>query len=134
MAPPRPIRTWSSTPFAQGPRSPGSPRRVALGSQPAAAPTRASAQPIPHPTAQIVSRSAPTAVAAAPVAEAKISCIQGGPYLAFGVSVQCPDGTVRTATDGKPLALCACGRSTTKPFCNGAHREAAPLLEPPPAV
>ncbi len=45
-----------------------------------------------------------------------------GPYLVSGpLSVVSPDGTRTDFEDGKTAALCRCGASTTKPFCDGTH-------------
>lgn len=35
---------------------------------------------------------------------------------AEGVEFELPD-------DGKPIVLCRCGRSSTKPFCDSTHKE-----------
>jgi CDGSH-type Zn-finger protein len=53
----------------------------------------------------------------------KITCLPNGPYL-----VETPVDVVDAA--GKPfelggkakVALCRCGHSKTKPFCDGAHK------------
>ena len=52
-----------------------------------------------------------------------IKARENGPYKitgpvtvidANGIEYELPD-------DGRPLALCRCGGSTTKPFCDGTH-------------
>ena len=59
--------------------------------------------------------------------EAIVKCTEGGPNLVFGVrKVVKADGTVVDVEDGKPAALCACGRSASKPFCDGSHAKSAP--------
>ena len=43
-----------------------------------------------------------------------------GPYLVQGhVSLIDTDGNAYTVDE--PIALCRCGGSTTKPFCDGTH-------------
>jgi CDGSH-type Zn-finger protein len=34
------------------------------------------------------------------------------------------DGNAWEVEEGRPIALCRCGRSQTKPFCDKSHREA----------
>jgi CDGSH-type Zn-finger protein len=52
----------------------------------------------------------------------KISIRPNGPYLVEGdVEVVDVDGN-KVDTTGRPkFALCRCGGSTTKPFCDGTH-------------
>ncbi|CAB4877632.1 MAG: CDGSH iron-sulfur domain-containing protein [Actinobacteria bacterium] len=33
------------------------------------------------------------------------------------------EGNLLRETNGEPIALCRCGASADKPFCDGAHRE-----------
>jgi CDGSH-type Zn-finger protein len=53
-----------------------------------------------------------------------IRCRENGPLLVQGpVRVVDHLGNAFTATDGKDnVALCRCGQSNTKPFCDGSHR------------
>ncbi|GAA1773881.1 iron-binding protein [Streptomonospora alba] len=45
-----------------------------------------------------------------------------GPILVYGpVDVEMPDGT-RVHSDRVVTALCACGRSRHRPFCDTSHR------------
>lgn len=48
---------------------------------------------------------------------------KNGPYTIKGtVRLVGPDGTVWDDLPAdKPVALCRCGRSGTKPFCDGTH-------------
>jgi CDGSH iron-sulfur domain-containing protein 3 len=47
-----------------------------------------------------------------------------GPYKVTGpVRLVDADGNEFELTDGKAIALCRCGASQTKPFCDRAHRE-----------
>jgi CDGSH-type Zn-finger protein len=52
----------------------------------------------------------------------KITCRPNGPYVVEGdVEIYDPTGA-RVDTTGRPrIALCRCGGSTTKPFCDGTH-------------
>ncbi|MHB1586909.1 MAG: CDGSH iron-sulfur domain-containing protein [Acidiferrobacteraceae bacterium] len=53
---------------------------------------------------------------------AKITMQADGPYLAEDVEVFDKNGKKFRAEPGKPIALCRCGASANKPFCDGAHR------------
>ena len=47
-----------------------------------------------------------------------------GPYKVTGSFVlEDADGN-RYDVEGRPIALCRCGLSENKPFCDGAHSEA----------
>jgi CDGSH-type Zn-finger protein len=47
-----------------------------------------------------------------------------GPYKVTGpVRLLDGDGHEFTVPEGKAIALCRCGRSDDKPFCDRAHRE-----------
>ena len=52
----------------------------------------------------------------------RIRVRQNGPLVISdsGVEIVAPDGTVVVA-DKMPIALCRCGYSLSKPFCDGAH-------------
>jgi 3-phenylpropionate/trans-cinnamate dioxygenase ferredoxin subunit len=53
---------------------------------------------------------------------ATIKVIQNGPYLVQGEDVTAVDWNGATYLIPKrPFALCRCGGSTTKPFCDGTH-------------
>lgn len=50
-----------------------------------------------------------------------IVCAKNGPLLVRGpLTVVASDGETRQGTKG---ALCRCGLSTTKPFCDGSHKD-----------
>jgi len=53
----------------------------------------------------------------------KITCLPNGPYLLSKdeVSLRREDGTTFEARSG--VALCRCGGSANKPFCDGTHRK-----------
>jgi CDGSH-type Zn-finger protein len=53
---------------------------------------------------------------------ATIKVLQNGPYLVQGDDVTAVDWNGATyATPKRPFALCRCGASTNKPFCDGTH-------------
>ena len=53
---------------------------------------------------------------------ATIKVIQNGPYLVQGDDVTAVDWNGASyAIAKRPFALCRCGASTTKPFCDGTH-------------
>ena len=56
---------------------------------------------------------------------ATIKVLQNGPYLVQGDDVTLVDwnGAAYKVTK-RPFALCRCGGSTTKPFCDGTHSKA----------
>jgi CDGSH-type Zn-finger protein len=61
--------------------------------------------------------------AAAPAVEIKVR--DHGPYKVTGpVRLVDAHGTAFDVPAGQPIALCRCGRSATKPFCDRAHRAA----------
>ena len=48
-----------------------------------------------------------------------------GPYKVTGpVRIVDADGGVFEVEEGRPVALCRCGQSKTKPFCDATHKEA----------
>ena len=54
------------------------------------------------------------------MAEVTITVRKDGPYVVSGpVEVRDADGNVYLARER--VALCRCGASTTKPFCDGTH-------------
>lgn len=49
-----------------------------------------------------------------------VKVFPGGPYLLIGdVLLASPDGSVTRRLS--KVALCRCGHSATKPFCDGSH-------------
>ena len=53
--------------------------------------------------------------------EVTITALENGPYLIKGpVTVSDVDGA-EYKTERATIALCRCGGSTTKPFCDGTH-------------
>ncbi|MGB3683695.1 MAG: CDGSH iron-sulfur domain-containing protein [Rubrobacteraceae bacterium] len=56
--------------------------------------------------------------------QTKITAYDNGPYLVSGpVSITDADGN-EYASDKETVALCRCGASTNKPFCDGTHSKA----------
>jgi CDGSH iron-sulfur domain-containing protein 3 len=59
---------------------------------------------------------------AVPTVEIKVR--DDGPYKVTGpVRLVDADGNEFELAEGKAIALCRCGASETKPFCDRAHRE-----------
>jgi len=51
-----------------------------------------------------------------------IKCAPKGPYLLEGpLEITDPEGNVHSIPEGKRAALCRCGASVKKPFCDGTH-------------
>jgi CDGSH-type Zn-finger protein len=51
-----------------------------------------------------------------------ITPYRDGPLLVRGpVRLSRPDGSL-IESDRDPVALCRCGRSKTRPFCDGSHK------------
>jgi CDGSH-type Zn-finger protein len=54
----------------------------------------------------------------------EVTAREDGPYLIPGTCTYTDaDGNEQTTT-GSMIALCRCGHSANKPFCDGAHRKA----------
>lgn len=52
----------------------------------------------------------------------RVIVTEDGPILVYGpVDVEMPDGT-RVPSDRAVTALCVCGRSGRRPFCDTSHR------------
>ncbi len=55
-------------------------------------------------------------------ASVEIKARHNGPYKVTGpIRLIDADGTEYVVPAGEPVALCRCGGSTTKPFCDGTH-------------
>ena len=55
--------------------------------------------------------------------EVTIKVRESGPYLVRGrVTITDAEGNLYTI-EGENVALCRCGGSQTKPFCDGSHKE-----------
>jgi 3-phenylpropionate/trans-cinnamate dioxygenase ferredoxin subunit len=57
------------------------------------------------------------------VADAKITVRNNGPYLVTGIT-QLLDADGNSYPVKETMALCRCGGSTSKPFCEGTHSRA----------
>jgi CDGSH-type Zn-finger protein len=60
----------------------------------------------------------------------KITCLPNGPYL-LDVSADIVDASGKVFdVAGRPkIALCRCGHSKVKPFCDGGHKAASFVAE-----
>jgi CDGSH-type Zn-finger protein len=56
----------------------------------------------------------------APMAQVTIETIKNGPYIVTG-EVKLIDADGNNYPVEKRMALCRCGASTEKPFCDGTH-------------
>ncbi|HOP77660.1 MAG: CDGSH iron-sulfur domain-containing protein [Thermogutta sp.] len=57
------------------------------------------------------------------MAEVTITVRPRGPYLVQGnVRIVDADGNEYPVDPSKPVALCRCGASQKRPFCDGAHK------------
>lgn len=52
---------------------------------------------------------------------AKITVKTNGPYLVEDATIVDGEGRQFPLVAGKPVALCRCGVSAHKPFCDGSH-------------
>ena len=53
----------------------------------------------------------------------EIKASQNGPYVIMGSATYVDaDGNEQT-TPGTAIALCRCGQSSNKPFCDGTHKK-----------
>lgn len=57
------------------------------------------------------------------MAEPTIKVSDNGPYIVSGV-ITVEDGNGNPIETKAQFALCRCGQSATKPFCDGTHRKA----------
>jgi CDGSH-type Zn-finger protein len=56
--------------------------------------------------------------------QVEIKVRDNGPYKVSGpVRLVDPDGGVWHVAEGESIALCRCGLSQTKPFCDRSHRD-----------
>ena len=56
--------------------------------------------------------------------EVVIQPLKNGPYLVKGpVTLVDSQGQPIPSESGEPVALCRCGHSSSKPFCDGSHKK-----------
>lgn len=56
--------------------------------------------------------------------DVNVTVSRNGPYLIQGpFTLQDAQGSAWTLPEGKVIALCRCGQSATKPFCDGTHNK-----------
>ena len=71
-------------------------------------------------------------VGASPDDEVEIVAYPNGPFLVRGnISLTTPEG-VELPRDRRTIALCRCGKSVIKPFCDGTHKIIGFTTEPEP--
>lgn len=59
------------------------------------------------------------------MADVRVQTLKNGPYLVTGpIDLVDPDGKAFRVAGKTTIALCRCGGSTTKPFCDGTHSRA----------
>jgi CDGSH-type Zn-finger protein len=69
-----------------------------------------------------VNTESPAEVARTPPA-VEIKVRDNGPYKVTGpVRLVDAEGNVFDVPNDRPIALCRCGRSATKPFCDSSHK------------
>ena len=57
------------------------------------------------------------------MADVTVEARENGPYLISGdVTVVDHEGRTFLRPPGKAIALCRCGNSANKPFCDGSHK------------
>ena len=57
------------------------------------------------------------------MSDVEIRARENGPYLVSGPAILIDADGNESAIEGKRLALCRCGGSQNKPFCDGTHRK-----------
>lgn len=54
----------------------------------------------------------------------RITVKENGPYRVEGdFEIRDHEGRLLKVVEGRGISLCRCGKSATKPFCDGAHKE-----------
>ncbi|MCB9420559.1 MAG: CDGSH iron-sulfur domain-containing protein [Ardenticatenaceae bacterium] len=53
----------------------------------------------------------------------EVKARENGPYLIEGTAVYTDSDGKEQTTQGTTIALCRCGHSGNKPFCDGTHRK-----------
>lgn len=58
------------------------------------------------------------------MAEVTVQTLKNGPFLVKGpVQLVDAQGKPLPPQSGQALALCRCGQSSSKPFCDGSHQK-----------
>ena len=58
------------------------------------------------------------------MADVSITVIQEGPYKVEGdLEMTDDEGRKVRTREGRAIFLCRCGQSSTKPFCDGTHKD-----------
>ena len=66
------------------------------------------------------------------MADVKITVRLNGPYLVEGpFEMVDQDGARFMVEEGKRMALCRCGMSDNKPYCDSSHRNKTPTFDAP---
>ena len=66
------------------------------------------------------------------MADVKVTVRLNGPYYIDGpLELVDQDGNHFEVQEGKTIALCRCGRSNNKPFCDSSHRNQTPTFDAP---
>lgn len=58
------------------------------------------------------------------MSEARLQIVDDGPLAITGAFEMVDADGARFATGGEPIALCHCGNSRNKPYCDGSHAPA----------
>ena len=66
------------------------------------------------------------------MADVKITVRLNGPYLVEGpVDLVDQEGNHFKVEEGVRIAMCRCGKSSKKPFCDSTHRNVTPTFDAP---
>jgi len=66
------------------------------------------------------------------VADVTITVRENGPYKVVGpVRVMDPQGREFVLPEGSAIALCRCGHSRNKPFCDASHKRGGFVADDP---
>ena len=63
--------------------------------------------------------------------DTKITAIHNGPLIVEGTIDLKDDSGNTIPVNGQKVALCACGHSKNKPFCDGSHAKQDKSLQQP---
>lgn len=57
------------------------------------------------------------------MSQIELKARENGPYLILGSATYTDAAGNEQTTQGTTIALCRCGQSANKPFCDGTHRK-----------